>query len=222
MLPNSHQWRLAVLDPKSVMCRWTSRRVRVGAVIAAGLLVSAVWFAAIHTAATAHALQSADAESGDPSSPDKDQDPWHSLPDLGGMIAIAVTIAVTGWSTAALKPSVTVGRSGTRAKPSGRTRPLLQPCARFDVSQIEQTGRIPIEPCIDDEGRVGLLRRFIISLLWPSFAKPAFLLTTWHKADGPAVRAESDGLPSAATDYCFVFPTASIALTSEPRSRHRS
>ena len=73
-------------------------------------------------------------------------------------------------------------------------RPLLRPSRRFVISEMERTGRMPIEPTVNHRGRVGVIRRVIIALLWPSVSKPAFVVRTWFKMDGSAWFPEPRGL----------------------------
>ncbi len=65
-----------------------------------------------------------------------------------------------------------------------RWRPLLQPSPYVTVAEIEETGRIPIDPTTNGRGRIGPFRRIIISRIVPITPKPAFVLSTWNKVDG--------------------------------------
>ena len=55
-------------------------------------------------------------------------------------------------------------RHVARSKPhrSRRIRPLLQPSSRWTIRDIEQTGRIPVEPTVNRRGRVSWMRRLLI------------------------------------------------------------
>ena len=65
-----------------------------------------------------------------------------------------------------------------------RRRPLLQPSPYVTAAEIEETGRIPIEPTVNRRGRIGPLRRIMISRTVPITPKPAFVLNTWNRVDG--------------------------------------
>ena len=160
--------------------------VRGGAIAALGLLALAVWFAVALTASPADAFQSNGNGTGDSAL---------RLPSsIETVITVATTLGLT-LLTERVKWMVAVDRPGTREARSGWFRPLLTPCEQFDVAQMERTGRIPIEPRVNHEGRVGLFRRSAVRLLSPSYAKPAFLLSAWHKADGATVHPAVDELP---------------------------
>lgn len=74
-----------------------------------------------------------------------------------------------------------------------RFRRLLRPSSHFAVAELERTHRIPLEPSVDSRGRVNWMRRAMIALIWPTFAKPAFLLSTWCKVDGSTMCRSRDG-----------------------------
>ena len=74
-----------------------------------------------------------------------------------------------------------------------RWRPLLQPSPYVTRSEIERTGRIPIEPTVNRRGRVGPIRRVVLSRIVPITTKPAFLLSTWKRIDGSTLPVDPGG-----------------------------
>ena len=89
--------------------------------------------------------------------------------------------------------------SGTAAIKPRKPRPLLQPCEAATIAQIEQTGRFPIEPTVNERGRIGFFRRVLTSRVSPISPKPVFLLSTWNKEDGSSLAR--DPLEFAAGGY---------------------
>ena len=83
--------------------------------------------------------------------------------------------------------------SGTASIKPRKLRPLLQPCEAVTIAQIEQTGRFPIEPTVNERGRIGFFRRMLISRVSRTSPKPVFLLKTWSKDDGSSLPRDSSG-----------------------------
>lgn len=122
---------------------------------------------------------------------------------LGEILDVAL-IVVTTISTVAVvvqvllsvNPNPLAAAQTRAARPESadrrRFRRLLQPCSHFSVAELERTRRIPLEPSVNSRGRVNWMRRTMISLIWPTFAKPAFLLSTWHKVDGSTMPHSHD------------------------------
>lgn len=112
-------------------------------------------------------------------------DPLGRLPRGYGIGALLL-LAFLVWQAVQSAVRAVIGTlvGGVTVWKPRRWRPLLQPSPYVTAAEIEETGRIPIEPTVNRRGRIGPLRRIIISRIVPITPKPAFLLSTWNKVDG--------------------------------------
>ena len=119
-------------------------------------------------------------------------EPLSGAPLWYGIGAVVLLILWTGIQSA-LRAFFGALLGNVRLLRPWRWRPLLQPSPYVTRSEIERTGRIPIEPTVNRRGRVGPIRRVVLSRIVPITTKPAFLLSTWKRIDGSTLLVDPGG-----------------------------
>lgn len=183
-------------------------RLAVGSVAAMAVLLC-VALSIVFMSGTAHASQSTTVESISttttiPRVSHSGAAPWLGEVDWlprplgrapwGYGLGVAVVLVVL-WQAIRSALSALIGTLMANVRLLGpwKPRPLLQPSPYATRAEIEQTGRIPIEPTVNGRGRIGLIRRVVLSRIVPITAKPAFLLSTWDKDDGSNLPRDPGG-----------------------------
>ena len=99
------------------------------------------------------------------------------------LIVSVVLFGLRGFATFLSKLMRESVAEGLSQVTTSRRRLLLQPSHSFDIDEVRQTHRIPVEPRLKREARRGAWRRLRYLLVRPGSPKPAFLIDGYELRD---------------------------------------